>query len=80
MPHPTSDLAELRSTRRRIRLQLRDAQRAERLARLAMRRTKMTDDLAMLAQVRHQHAAAQEAVEALTVELMPSNVPCMTCR
>lgn len=59
----------LRAVQRDWRRQFRDAQRAEREARLRVRRAKITDPPDVLLAVRRDYAAAQEAVEAAAREL-----------
>ena len=59
----------LRARQRDRRLQLRDAQRVARAARLRVRRTKITDPPDILLAVRQHYDAAQDAVEAATNDL-----------
>jgi hypothetical protein len=60
---------DLRATRHALRLQLRDAQRIERAARTALRRTRITDDPSTVTVTQHRYRAAQDAVAAAEEEL-----------
>jgi len=59
----------LRASRVAVRRQLNEARRAETAARLALRRTRITDPPDMVAATQRQYATAQEAVEVATLAL-----------